>query len=213
MSLMSKAFYEEFLSHIALHHTADIPVSGLASQVLSNKYARFPTFAAAQLNGSNVTCQLSQEAHVVDDLTAGLLIGIDNLAPNDIVLDFGRRLAIIGACQIAEVPLQIQSKPHHRELQPVYAASAVIIPPHSNANIPLRLRRSLAQLPLDRDHILEPIPARPLTSSKFSTTTSPSPLPPILRRKHSPFRATLVLAQSPNLTTFLPIASTQTLQT
>lgn len=92
MSLMSRAFYHEVLSPVLIARTADIPVTGLASQVVSCKYARLPAFNSAVLHGKNITCQLALEAYLVDSLKASLLIGINNMAPKDIVLSFGRRV-------------------------------------------------------------------------------------------------------------------------
>ncbi|KAJ5689576.1 hypothetical protein N7462_003968 [Penicillium macrosclerotiorum] len=129
-----------------------IPVSGIGSQHMSSSYINLTLL----FFGPTATAELAVEAHLMDSLRAKLLVGIDVMGPHRFKLDFDRRQATIAACQDMNFPIGLQAKPHHVPARPVYAASKVVIPPHSRANIPVRVKQAL---PTSRDFVFEPSPA------------------------------------------------------
>ncbi|KAJ5785132.1 uncharacterized protein N7503_010344 [Penicillium pulvis] len=91
-------------------------------------------------------------SHLVDDLKAQLLIGIDVMGPEQISSDFKHRRAIIGSCDDIAVPVGICAKPDHVKNRPVYA-SRTIIRPKQSGRVPIKVKTTL---PRDRDLIPDP---------------------------------------------------------
>lgn len=61
--------------------------------------------------------------------------------------------AIARTCQNAAIPLRIRAKPHHTTPRPVYNKQRVVIPPFSQARLPIRVNK---QVPEDRDSTFTP---------------------------------------------------------
>jgi hypothetical protein len=61
--------------------------------------------------------------------------------------------AYIGSCREVEFDIKVKAKPHHKEARPVLTAQHLIIPPHSEAKIPVKIKSSL---PDDRDFLFDP---------------------------------------------------------
>ena len=109
MSLIDRAFLSEN------HPTAEIkkmPTPMTVRGIGSNKheaseYVRIKMY----LPGKNgMTALIEREFHVVDNLAAKALIGIDIMKPEGIVLDLQNDVMRIGACQDLEVPIVVASR-------------------------------------------------------------------------------------------------------
>ena len=58
-------------------------------------------------NGTDVVAVLTCEAHIVNDLSAKMLIGMDILGPESILLDIPRRKAILYSCAKMAIPITV----------------------------------------------------------------------------------------------------------
>ena len=126
-----------------------IPISRIGSQHLSDRYIVIQVYF---LN-KDTAAELRIEAHVVEDLRAQLLIGMDVLGPEGFILDFPRSQAIIESCENLTFPIALCAKPHHVSKRPVYASSKIEVPPRQAARIPIVVK---SILPKDRDFVFEP---------------------------------------------------------
>ena len=88
--------------------------------------------------------------HLVEDLKAGLLIGMDVMGPEGFVLDFANAKAIIDSCNQFIFPIALHAKPNHVDRRPVYADHKVTIAPQQAVNLRVRMRSTL---PAERDFI------------------------------------------------------------
>jgi len=134
--------------------TPPIPVNGIGSQHLSSEYVVIDMFCVGQVNGQRAAARIQFEAHVVEDLRAKLLIGMDVMGPEGVVLDFPRSRAIVESCDGLTFPIALYAKPNHVDTRPVYALSKVEIPPRQRARVPVQVKTAL---PNDRDFIFEPL--------------------------------------------------------
>ena len=92
------------------------------------------------------------EAHIVDDLKANMLIGIGNVEPEGIAIDFNFASAKIGACQDLTVPINIQARSQSHVKRTVKAKSYVTVPARSIIKVPVAYKA----MPSDRDFLFEP---------------------------------------------------------
>ena len=119
----------------------------------ASEYVRIKMYLPSK-NGS--VALLERELHVVDNLTAKALIGIDIMKPKGIIVDLQNDVMKIGSCQDLEVPIVVASK-GSRTNATIYSSKRMIIPPHSNVAVPIRgPSKQLLDLPQDRDFIFEP---------------------------------------------------------
>ena len=99
----------------------------------------------------NITAMTSpREIHIVDDLKANLLIGMDIMVPEKIDILASQAKADIGSCQTS-VPIEVRTRGGRAVTHPVHVRKSIIIPPRSEAQIPVHH----VTLP-DRDFFFEP---------------------------------------------------------
>ena len=79
---------------------------------------------------------IEREVHIINDLVANVLIGIDIIMPEGIVLDFTQSIVIIGSCNSLTIPVSVISK-GARTSRTVYSKSYVSIPPYTNVAVPI----------------------------------------------------------------------------
>ncbi|RMJ21267.1 Integrase core domain-containing protein, partial [Aspergillus sp. HF37] len=126
----------------------------------SHRYIRFHLYIPGLKDGRYATAKITIQAHVVDALRPGILLGMDVLGPEGFLLDFDNRFARIGSCDNITIPIQIQAKPQRFANVPVYAAKATIVPPRQKVDVPVSVR----SLPTDcenRDFLFSPGPTSP----------------------------------------------------
>lgn len=99
---------------------------------------------------------IERELHVVDNLTAKALIGIDIMKPEGIVLDLQNDVMRVGACQDLEIPIVVTARGFCINVT-IYSSKRMRIPPHSKVAVPVTGPR-IKQLDLHqvRDFIFEP---------------------------------------------------------
>lgn len=100
-----------------------------------------------------VLAKFWREVHLVDNLKANLLIGIDIIGSELVVVNMGRKRVIVGSCNI-EVPIEIKFCSHSAPgiTRPVHAQKTTVVPPHSA--LPVCIHH-LHQIPANRDYLFE----------------------------------------------------------
>ena len=101
------------------------------------------------------TALIDREFHVVDNLTAKALIGIDIMKPKGIVIDLGMNIMKIGACKDLLIPIDVTSK-GARVNTTIFSRKGIILPPHTNVPVLVTGAKRPLSLPTDRDFIFEP---------------------------------------------------------
>lgn len=151
MTLIDRQFLMEQAPHVAIHcMPSPIPVRGLGAAIHnSDQYAKVDIYLTG-VDGRIAV--ITREAHIVDDLRAKMLVGIDVLAIEGITMDLPRKLAVISSCANIEILLTITTKSTNQVSKAVLAKQRTIIPPHSN----LAVAVIEPDLPDGRDFLFEP---------------------------------------------------------
>lgn len=104
----------------------------------------------------NVVAHFNREIHVVDNLSANALIGIDIAQPEGWIIDLDAQKLIMPKCHGISVNIYTQS---HDDLKsiPIFAKNKSVVKPHSRALIAIASRKGDdIQIP-ERDMIYEPL--------------------------------------------------------
>ena len=135
--------------------SSPIPVRGLGNKVhYSSEYFVVDMYFQGVSNDVSSTAHIRREIHVVDDLKVNVLVGVDILAAESMLLDFGKKTLSIGSCQdlVTDIDILSKSEPNLRRV--VRAKSRVTVPAHAFMEIPVQVKGSV--LPSDRDFLFEP---------------------------------------------------------
>ena len=155
MSLIDRKFLRENLPDAEIKKMpTPMTVRGIGNRKHSaSEYVKIKMY----LPGKNGAIALiERELHIVDDLTAKALIGIDIMKPEGIVLDLKHDIMRIGACQNHEVPITVTTR-GSRTNATIYSKKRMNIPPHSNVAVPVTgPSKTRLMLPEDRDLLFEP---------------------------------------------------------
>ena len=156
MSLIDREFlYTEYPD--AAQETKKMPtpmtVRGIGKRKHdANEYVRITLFFPTPFGIGSIT----RELHIVDNLTAKVLIGIDILSPEHAVLDFDRSILRLGCCKDLEVPIEVKNKENRTNQIIVVSKQFVTIPPRSQQAVAIgAVKRRPLQLAEDRDFIFE----------------------------------------------------------
>lgn len=87
-----------------------ITVRGIGTtQHTMDEYAIVPFMFEGTQKGQPVLTSFWREVHLVDNLKANLLIGIDVMGPELVTADMGQKKVIFGSCNV-EIPIEIKSR-------------------------------------------------------------------------------------------------------
>ena len=155
VSLIDRAWLKECLPEATIRKMASpITVRGLGSaKHQTDEYVILPIyFPGKSKDGTDITAKTApREIHLVDELKAKMLVGMDIMKPEGIDILTSRSSASISSCKV-EVPVEL--KPKGRAVrQPVHARKAVDVPPHSQVLVPVHFT---GPLPDSRDFLFEP---------------------------------------------------------
>ncbi|KAJ9484139.1 hypothetical protein VN97_g9234 [Penicillium thymicola] len=125
-----------------------MPVARIGSRHLSSAFVTFDAF----FRGADNVARIPIEAHLVENLKAKLLIGMDVIGHEGFRLDFDAKTVKIPSYIGLEVPISTHTKPHHAAQRPVYADKHMVVPPRSIVRVPARVQ---ANLPEDREYVFE----------------------------------------------------------
>ena len=155
-TLIDKAFLQRHLPKVETYTRDNCPltVRGIGDRKhVIDQYVHIHVFIRGIFQNQIVLLKFPIEANITEDLRANMLIGTDVLGPHQILLDIFNAKAIARTCQNATIPLRIRAKPHHTTPRPVYNKQRVIIPPFSQARLPIKVNK---QVPEDRDSTFTP---------------------------------------------------------
>src|SRR5438876_9447109 len=93
---------------------------------------------SAKLNKKSVLLKLSCEAHVVDNLSANMLIDTDTLDSHEIVINIIKSQTTVNVCQDIIINLLVKSKVNH-QTQSVYNKQQVVISFKSHTQLSIKL--------------------------------------------------------------------------
>ena len=104
--------------------------------------------------GNPATIKITRDFHIVDNLKANVLIGMDVLCPEKAIIDLPAGRIHFGSCENVAVPVECTPRDNVRVRRIVRADSAQEIPPRSTAPVAIRVKGN-SPLP-DRDFFFEP---------------------------------------------------------
>ncbi len=151
MTLIDRQFLMEQTPQVTIHQMpSPIPVRGLGSAVHnSDQYARVDIYLPGK---DGRTAVISREVHIVNDLRAKMLVGIDILAPEGVTMDLQRKVAIIGSCDNMKIPLVVMTKSANQVNHVVLFKHRTVIPPQSH----LAIAVIKPNLPHNHNFLFEP---------------------------------------------------------
>lgn len=164
MSLIDRAFLDQVIKEgglkVEIKRTSPIKVRGLGTREHDVcEYAIIPMYVPNQ-DGTKAAL-IRREIHIVDNLSAKALIGIDIMKPEGIILDTNKDLVTIGSCDSLQVPLSMVAKGPRTDAV-VVSKAQYAVPAHSFMTVPIAMD---ASLPTDRDLVFEPEQLDALTLS------------------------------------------------
>ena len=145
MTLIDKSLVQEL--RLTPKATNPIQVNGIGSKHRSTEFVTLDVFFENNENEARI----SIEAHIVDKLTAKLLIGVDVLDAEGFRIDFEQKKTRIASCMGMTFSLDAHTRAYHHPTRIAQAHSTTVIPGHSRRTIRFSSRR----LPSDRDYIFE----------------------------------------------------------
>ena len=89
------------------------------------------------LSKDGTVALIERELHIVDNLIAKTLIGVDIMKPEGIIINLQNDVMRIGSCQNLEVPIVVISK-GIRINATIYSSKRMVIPLYINMAVPIR---------------------------------------------------------------------------
>ena len=155
MSLIDATFLKQYAPTVQVS-TMETPmtVQGIgATMYNANKFIKLQIYIFGE---NNLVARIEREIHVVDNLKANILLGMDIADPEGWLIDLSAHKMTLPHNANMMVPIIVKSKEQQSSL-PVYAKKRVEVPPHSRKLIPISGKRG-TDLPLlsGRDFLYEP---------------------------------------------------------
>ena len=157
MSLIDRAFLHSRTPGVQIKKCdINITVCGIGKRTHQcNKYATVNLLIPGLVNGKPAIASITHQLHLVDDLKARILVGMDVLGPEQAVIDIGRQRLTLPACKQFSTELTIVPK-RRQTNRTVLANKLVAVPAHSVAAVPIRLK-GVSQLASDQDFLFQPV--------------------------------------------------------
>ena len=154
MSIADRSYVLSQLPEVTIHRTSEsVRVRGIGTKWHdTSEYVLLDFYIPGQVEAGAAVAHFTHEVHLVDDLTAKILIGIDVIVPEAIVIDGGKQIATIGSCGLT-TKLHVTSRGNRID-KVVRALQQVIIPPHTHMAVPVKIRGHA--IPNDRDYSFHP---------------------------------------------------------
>ena len=149
VTLIDRAFLALAMPNLPIKTMASlIKVRRLGSNVHETaEYMITPLYLPGE---ESTTILAPREIHIVDNLKANVLIGIDIMVPKQIDIIASQSKANVGSYSIS-IPVEMRAKAGRAITHLVYAKKSFIVPPHSQIQIPVYYTSLL-----DRDFIFKP---------------------------------------------------------
>lgn len=115
---------------------------------LCTYYVELDMWVPASVKGERILAHIKHKVHITRNLKPKMLIAMDIIGPELIKIDIPRKLATLGACQKAKMPLLVKRKDQVRFRTAVRAQKSVVILPKSLYEVPIKTQ---SQVPLGRN--------------------------------------------------------------
>jgi hypothetical protein len=156
MTLIDRKFAQRLLPNLQLRQMPKaISVTGIGDdRHESAEYILLDLYFPAVVRGRSVLAHVSGEAHIVDNLRANALVGVDLLTPSSFTINLSKAEATIASCQDAAVKLRITPKDNRRVNRAVSVLQDTIVPANSSSLVQIKYK---GVIPSGRDYLFEPI--------------------------------------------------------
>ena len=156
LALGDRSFMEKQPGKMEVRKLASpVPVRGVGGKIVkANEYVVTQLYIdGITTDGKPATACVTAEIHLVDDLKANMLIGVNVLKPQKMVLDFEHNTLAIGSCQGIKATIDpvSRAKPHLKRT--IRTQKAFTVYPGQTAEVPVAYKGGL---PEDRDFLFEP---------------------------------------------------------
>lgn len=156
MSVMDRKLQALLLPNSKVHTTpSPVTVRGIgASQHVSSDYVIIDMWIPGQGPDGPVMAKITREVHLVDDLRANMLIGMDIQAAEGMVIDIPQRRLTLSSCPKFSTSIDVSSAGKRVE-RVIRSKQVVSLPPMSVTNVPIQVRGN-SPLPEGRDYMFHP---------------------------------------------------------
>lgn len=135
---------------------AAITVRGIGSWTHQcSEYVCVNFFITGRLNGKKAIVSITHQLHIVDELKAKVLVGMDILGLEQAIIDINRQRLTLPMCE--NFTTDIKVTPKRRQTNKVVLASKLTtIPTNSVTAVPIHLRGTVSLL-ADQDFVFQPV--------------------------------------------------------
>lgn len=160
MSLVDRKFLQKNLPGLQiLQSNAEITVRGIGAYThLCSEYTIVTIYVPGNIDGRRVLASITHQLHIVKNLQAEILVGMDILSPENAVIDIGRQKLTLPLCRNLQTDLTITLKLTRTTGRIVLANKLVTVLANSVMAVPIRLKKANTQLPPNQDFFFQPIP-------------------------------------------------------
>lgn len=155
-TLISESLLEALWPSAEIREISPERVGGITASIWVHREVVVPVLLDGHLQDEQVTCQMDIVAKVIPKLSAGLLVGTDNLGPNQVTIRLATATAILEGCDNAILPIFVTNKPRRSSPQALYPTQEVKIPAGARMLVPVETRGKNTVLANDRDYLFEP---------------------------------------------------------
>ena len=155
LSLIDKNFLLNQAPNAEIRPMASpLTVKGIGNRKhAAEEYAVIDLYVPGNLNGKTAVAHIKREVHIVPELKAKLLIGMDILGPERMDLSFRNKVLTIHSCRGLSTKIQITPRTKSVANRTVRCAEGTILPANCVSIVPVIIH---SELPEDRDYLFEP---------------------------------------------------------
>lgn len=111
LGIVDQGFLNRHYPGAEIHKSKQpIKIRGIGSKIHQGSgFVTISLYLRGQLDTKEARAQITREFHVVPDLRANVLLGIDTLVPEAMVIDLPSKALIIGSCRNLQVPVRVST--------------------------------------------------------------------------------------------------------
>lgn len=156
MSLIDKGYLKAKCPQVEIKRmVSPSSVRGIGTQLHdTSSYAVLDFYVPGTAENNQVLAHFKGEVHLVDDLRANVLIGMDIVGPEKMKLNFENNTLTIPTCKGFQAPIQVERRSEMVN-RAVRAVAKTTIPPGMTMPVPVRMRGK--RIPNDKDYSFHPM--------------------------------------------------------
>ena len=154
MTLIDRQFLKELrLGRPLKKSQATISVRGVGTERhLTDDYLVMDLYIKGKVEDKDAVAHLRREVHVVDNLKAKLLLGMDVMVPERMIVNLDLKKLTVGSCKGLKTSIKVTSKDNTRIRRTLKAERKIVVEANTIAKIPITFGEPLP----DRDYLFEP---------------------------------------------------------